>query len=158
MPSARREQRAERLAEQSREQRLAQRSLGVEGERPQGPFGGLPVSEIAIFAGLVGLGVWFASGRGATPLLIVSLAVIGLAVLEVICREHFSGYRSHATLLSAIPSMAIGIAVVSLIGEQSNRAPLLVAVAGPLFAGLLWLTRRRFKVARQERVVSRRRG
>jgi hypothetical protein len=154
-PSIRREERASRIAASAHDERLASRQLGTLGERPQSPFGGLPVSEIAIFAGLVGLVVWLV--RGGTVTLIVSLAVCALAVVEVTAREHFSGYRSHTTLLAAIPSLALGIGLLSLIGTaRRNRAPVLLAVAVPVFALLVWFLRRRFATARHERAVRRR--
>ncbi len=151
VPAQRREQRAERETALERDRARARRQLGTEGERPQSPFGGVPVSEIAIFAGLVGLVVWLI--EGGTAILIVSLAVCALGVVEVTAREHFSGYRSHASLLAAIPSLAIGIGVVSAVGVGRDRAPLLIGVAGPLFGLLFWFLRRRFQIARQARVV-----
>ncbi len=154
--STRREERAERAAVSERADRQASRQLGKLGERPPSPFAGLPVSEIAIFAGLVGLVVWLV--RGGTATLIVSLAVCALGVVEVTAREHFSGFRSHTMLLAAIPSLAVGIGVVSLLGTpRRERAPLLLGVAVPLFALLVWFLRRRFAIARHERAVRARR-
>jgi hypothetical protein len=151
VPSQRREQRAEQRVVATRETRRAQRQLGTVGQRPQGPFGGLPVSEIAIFAGLVALIVWLI--RGGTAVLVVALVVCTLGVLEVTAREHLSGYRSHATLLSAIPAVAVGIGVLSLIGDRRDRGPLLVAVAAPIYALLFWQLRKRFMAARQARLA-----
>jgi hypothetical protein len=150
--SERRERRDERTAATAHQQQRARRQLGTEGERPPGPFGGLPVSEIAIFAGVVAIVVWLL-GAGGTAVLVVGLVVCALGVIEVTAREHFSGYRSHATLLAAIPAVAIGIGVVSLIGRRSDRSPLLLVIAGPLFAFLFWLFRKRFQIARQARVA-----
>lgn len=133
------------------EDRRARRTLGTEGERPPSPFGGVPVSEIAIFAGLIGIVVWLFTGGIAA--LVVGLVVCTLGVIEVTAREHFTGFRSHATLLAAIPAVAIGIGVVSQIGDRSERAPLLIAVAGPIFGLVFWLLRRRFQSARQARVA-----
>lgn len=113
----------------------------------------MPVAEIAIFAGLVGLVVWLI--RGGTATLAVSLSVCALAVLEVTAREHFSGYRSHATLLAAVPAVVIAIAVVSAVGTRQDRAPLLIAIAAPIFSFLFWLLRKRFLVARHARMVRR---
>lgn len=156
VPSARREERAELQAASARQERVATRQLGSQGERPPSPFGGLPVSEIAIFAGLVALVVWLI--RGGTATLVVGLAVCALGVIEVTAREHFSGYRSHTTLLAAIPSVAIGIGLVSIISpNRNNRGPLLIAVAAPVFALLVWFLRRRFATARHERAVRGRR-
>jgi hypothetical protein len=150
--SQRREQCAEREALARRDERRATRQLGTEGERPPSPFGGLPVSEFLIFVGLVGLVVWLIVGGTAT--LIAGIAICTIGVLEVTAREHLSGYRSHATLLAAVPAIALGIGFVSLVGtDRRDRAPLLLAVAVPVFLFLFWLLRKRFQVARQARVA-----
>ena len=149
--SPRREQRAERQVLAARVQRRAHRQLGTEGERPPSPFGPIPVSEIAIFAGLVAIVVWLFSGEAAT--LVVGLIVCALGVVEVTAREHFSGYRSHATLLAAIPAVAIGIGLASALGSRRDRAPLLLAAGGPVFGVLFWLLRKRFQKARRARIA-----
>jgi hypothetical protein len=152
VPSARREQRVERTTTQTRQQRQADRQLGTVGERPPSPFGGVPVSEIAIFAGLVAIVVWLIGG--ALPVLVVGLTVTTLGVLEITGREHFSGYRSHTTLLAAIPAIALGIGVLSIVGtNKQNRAPFLIAIAVPVYAFLFWQLRKRFMAARQARVA-----
>jgi hypothetical protein len=43
------------------------------------------------------------------------------------------------------------------VGDKADRAPLLLAVSGSLFALLFWFLRRRFQIARQARVVRSRR-
>lgn len=151
MTSQRREQRVEREVLAARERRRANSSLGTYGERPPGPFGGLPISELAIFAGAVGLVVGWLEHNGV-PLL-VGLAVCVLGVVEVTAREHFSGYRSHSTLLAAIPTVVLVTAVWVAIGQPRNRA-LVVVAAAPFFALVLWLLRKRFQAARQRRVAS----
>jgi hypothetical protein len=151
-PSARREQRVERTTTQTRQQRQAERQLGTVGERPPSPFGGVPVSEIAIFAGLVAIVVWLIGGE--LSVLVVGLTVTTFGVLEITGREHFSGYRSHTTLLAAIPAVALGIGVLTLIGlDKRDRAPFLLAIAVPVYAFLFWLLRKRFMAARQARVA-----
>lgn len=124
--------------------------LGTVGERPEGLFGGLPVSELAILAGGVAFVVGVVGGGG--PPLYVGLIVLALGVLEFTAREHFSGYRSHTTLLAAIPALALATALELTIGAPSNRT-MLVAVALPVFALLFFLLRRRFLVARQARLA-----
>jgi hypothetical protein len=152
VPSPRRDERADRQARANQLERRAGRQLGTEGERPPSPFGGLPISEILIFAGLVAIVVWLFAGGVAT--LVVGIAVCALGVLEVTAREHLTGYRSHTTLLAAIPALALGIGVVSLVGTNRNeRAPVLLAIAVPVFAFLFWLLRKRFQIARQARVA-----
>jgi hypothetical protein len=132
-----------------RELKRGERVLGREGERPPSPFGGLPISELAILVGLIAAVIGFIQGGG--PALVVGLIVCALGVIEVTAREHFSGYRSHTALLAAIPSVALEAGVV-LAFKPSQRAVLVLAVV-PVFAGLFWWLRRRFLIARQARVA-----
>jgi hypothetical protein len=148
--STRRDERAEQRAQATREVRRGQRQLGREGDRPEGPFGGVPVSEIAILAGLVGVVVGFIRGGG--PVLFVGVGVIALGVLEITGREHFSGYRSHTTLLAAIPSLGLETAIVAAFGAPSQKFLLLV-FAVPLYCLLFWFFRKKFIAARQARVA-----
>jgi hypothetical protein len=148
--STRRETRAQLAVSAERERKRARRQLGREGERPEGPFGGLPISELAILLGFIAFVVGFIQGGGAA--LIVGIIVCALGVVEITAREHFSGFRSHTALLAAIPAVALEALVVKLFGEPKQRA-LLLGVAVPVFAILFWLLRRRFLAARQARVA-----
>jgi Flp pilus assembly protein TadB len=147
--TTRRELRAERQVSAER-RRHSSSSLGALGERPRSLFGPVPVSELAILAG----GIAFVVGmvRGGGPALYVGLIVLALGVVEFTAREHFSGYRSHTTLLAAIPSLAAATVLEVTLGTGDTRA-LLIAVAVPLFALLFYLLRRRFMVARQARLA-----
>ena len=149
MTSGRRDARVERQAQTKQEVRRGGRVLGREGERPEGPFGGLPISELGILLGLIAAVIGFIKGGG--PALIVGLIVCALGVIEITAREHFSGYRSHTALLAAIPSVAVEVGIV-LAFKPSQRA-LLVLVVVPIFAGLFWWLRKRFLTARQARVA-----
>jgi hypothetical protein len=155
VPSSRRDERAVRAAETERRRQRGQRQLGREGERPEGPFGGLPVSEVAIFLGIIGAVFGFLNGGG--PALVVGLVVCALGVCEITAREHFSGYRSHTALLAALPAVLIEVGVVAIFGEPKQRAFLLVVVV-PVFSILFWLLRRQFIIARQARVARSARG
>ncbi len=146
----RRERRAAGQAQATRDRRRANRQLGTEGERPPSPFGGLPISEVAIFAGIVGTAVGLIQGGG--PALIVGLIVCLLGVVEVTAREHFSGFRSHTSLLAGIPAVGAGIAVIAVFGQPGQRLIVLV-VAVPVYGLLFWLLRKRFRRARQARVA-----
>jgi len=148
--SQQRSPRAGREPTATRSQPVDRGALGTVGERPASPFGGLPVSELAILAGAVGIVVGLI--RGAGPALIVGLIVCALGVLEVTAREHFSGYRSHTTLLAAVPAVGVEAGLVSAFGEPRDRALLLLA-AVPVFAIAFWLLRRRFQRARQARLA-----
>ena len=115
------------------------------------------MSEVAIFVGAIAAAIGF-FGHDSSAL-VVGLVVCTLGVVEVTAREHFSGYRSHAALLAAIPAIGIGLGLVDLIGHGSiqrglegpSRTSLLSTI--PVFALLfLWL-RKRFRTARQARIV-----
>ena len=131
--------------------------LGTVGERPASPFAGLPVSEIAILAGGVAFvvgGIPVLSGRTPGPALIVGIIVVALGVIEVTAREHFSGYRSHTTLLAAIPTVGLEVALVATAGSRTTRGALLVVIV-PVFGGLFYVLRRAFIAARQRRIARR---
>lgn len=129
----------------------APRTLGTYGERPQGLFGPVPVSEIAIAAGMVALLVGFFGSN--TPALVTGVIICVLGVGEVTAREHFSGFRSHTTLLAAIPAVAAEAIYAFVIGVPSQRLLLLAPVV-PVFGLCFWLLRRSFQSARHARVVS----
>jgi len=124
--------------------------LGAYGERPASPFGGLPVSELAILAGAVALVVGVIHQGGAA--LAGGLILCLLGVTEVTAREHFSGYRSHTVLLAAVPAVVAEFVIALTVGPPRIKALLLVPVAG-VFAVCWWFLRRRFLVARQARLA-----
>ena len=132
------------------EQRPRRSPTGTYGERPPSPFGGLPISELAILAG----GVAFIVGviQSGGPALIAGAIICTLGVVEVTAREHFSGYRSHAMLLAALPAVGVETALVAAFGAPRTRALLLLAVV-PVFALGFWLLRKRFETARQARIA-----
>jgi hypothetical protein len=118
------------------------------GVRPPGWFGGVPVSEVAIAAGVVAVIVgWL---QKSSPALFVGIAVCFLGVLELTAREHFSGYRSHAALLAGMVAVATETAA-GVIAAPRTRLLLLIVIV-PVFAGVFVLLRRRFSAARQARV------
>jgi hypothetical protein len=124
--------------------------MGAYGERPSSPFGGLPVAEFAIFAGVIALIVGVIRRGG--PALIAGVVICLLGVTEVTSREHFSGYRSHTVLLAAIPAVVVEFAIVLTVGAPAVRLLLLVPV-GAVFGLCAWFLRRRFEVARQARIA-----
>lgn len=153
--STRRAERAERAARDRQahsERARAGRSLGTVGERPAGLFGGVPVSEFAIFAGLVALVIGTLDHGGAA--LEVGIIVMALGATEVAAREHLSGFRSHTTLLAFMPAVVVEAAYALVVGVPRQRILLLVPVI-PIFALCYWLLRRHFRVARHARVVGR---
>jgi hypothetical protein len=148
--SKRRDERSARERSDRRASTQSGRTLGTVGERPLGIFGGVPVSEFAIFAGIVALVIGMIDHGG--PALEVGIIVMALGVTEVTAREHFSGFRSHATLLALMPAVVLEAIYALVVGVPSQRILLLVPVI-PIFALSYWLLRRHFRVARHARVV-----
>jgi hypothetical protein len=124
--------------------------LGAYGERPPSPFGGLPVSEFAIFAGTIVLIIGVIRHGG--PALVGGVVLCLLGVSEVTAREHLSGYRSHTVLLAAIPAVVAEFVIVLTVGTPAVRVLLLVPVAA-VFGACAWFLRRQFLVARQARLA-----
>jgi hypothetical protein len=141
---------AQRQALVQSQQRQRDSMTGAYGERPENPFGGVPVSELAILAGAITA----AYGLFATvPVALgVGLGICTLGVVEFSAREHFTGYRSHTLLLAAIPAIALGLVLIALIGGSLGRTALLASVI-PVFAVSFWFLRKRFRIARQARIA-----
>jgi hypothetical protein len=133
------------------------------GERPQAPWHPFPLSELLILVGIVGSIVAWSRGvnHGGTGLLIASIACVMIGTVEVTLREHLSGYRSHAIMLSVLPPLALHSAVI-LITQAQTQVPrwlnvALLPIDGALFAVLYKLLRARFQDARRERTFAGRR-
>jgi len=154
VPSGRREHRAQRQAEPVAPPRPQERPrksrLDSRGERPPNLFGGVPVSEIAIFAGIVAAVVGYLEGGG--PPLIVGVILCALGVIEFTAREHFTGYRSHMTLLAAIPTVGVEFALVRVLPGSLLPVGALVGDA-IVFALAFWLLRKRYLRAKQARLA-----
>ena len=110
----------------------------------------MPVSEIAIFAGIIALVVGLITG--GQPALVVGAIVCGLGVTEVTAREHFSGFRSHSTLLAAVPAVIVEVAFALLVGVPSQRLLLLVPLIA-VWVPCFWLLRKTFQTARHARLA-----
>lgn len=143
-------ERAQRRPAQSR----PQRDPGGVGERPQAPWHPLPLSELLILVGMIGTVVGLA--RQAAAVLFAGLGAVLLGTLDFSIREHLSGYRSHTTMLAAIPTAlfhggaALGLSAAGAPSTALIAVPLVLDV--PLFAVLFKLLRARFQDARRERV------
>ncbi len=120
------------------------------GEPPPNPFGGLPVSELAIFFGAISAIVGWVDK--AAPAWIAGIVICALGVTEVTAREHFSGYRSHTTLLAGIAAGTVAVALILLVGGALQRGTVLL-VALAVFAILVWPLRKRNLTARQARLI-----
>ncbi len=89
-------------------------SRPTQAERPRPPWHPLPLAEILILAGAIGLVVGLGRGPntgGRTPLLL-GVAAVGIGTIEFSVREHRSGFRSHTMLLAFLPVVVFHTLVV----------------------------------------------
>lgn len=123
------------------------------GERPRPAWHPLPLSELLILVGAIGVLVGLGKGlsHGGPPLL-AGIAAVALGTLEVTLREHRSGYRSHTIMLAALP-VVIFHSVVVLATSAFTRVPAVVnaglfALDLLLFLAMFRLLRSNFLTAR----------
>ena len=107
--------------------------------RPPAPWGNFPLTQLAVLAGLILIGIGLFTGDPA--LLLGGLLLGSLGGLELSLREHFAGYRSHTTLLSGV-----GAVVVALLTWFGAGLPFAISLglAAAAFIGLFYLLRRAF--------------
>jgi hypothetical protein len=133
------------------------------GERPPPPWHPLPLSEILILFGALGVVVGFLRAAGASSVnsalsrggaaLIAGLAAVIIGTVEVTLREHLSGYRSHTIILALLPVIVLDAAAVLALAPFGTAARLAMLAADiAVFAFLYKLLRARFLDARRERV------
>ena len=128
-------------------------------ERPQAPWHPLPLSELLILVGAIGTVVGLQRGisHGAAPLL-AGLAAVVVGTVEVTLREHLSGFRSHAALLSLLAAVVVHTAVVLIVAAFTSTPRALnvalLALDAAVFAAVFKLLRARFRDARRERVFA----
>jgi hypothetical protein len=135
------------------------RSHGADS-RPQAPWHPLPLSELLILVGAVGVVVAvFVAAEVSPALLLASIGAVALGTFEVTLREHLGGFRSHTLLLALVPVVVLHSAVLLVAGAFTTvprwvNIPLLaldIAIASVLFKVL----RLRFLDAQRERRFAR---
>ena len=105
----------------------------TEPERPKAPWHPFPLVELCVLAGIVLLVLGlldFKSDRGKA-MLVTGMLLGSLGGLDTALREHFSGFRSHAMLIAALPAVAVA-AILFFAGAPwpaVSLAPILVFVA-----------------------------
>jgi hypothetical protein len=100
----------------------------TEPERPKAPWHPFPLVELCVLAGIVLLVLGlldFKSDRGKA-MLVTGMLLGSLGGLDTALREHFSGYRSHAMVIAALPAVAVA-AILYFAG-----APWLVVSVAPV--------------------------
>jgi hypothetical protein len=117
-------------------------------ERPKAIWHPVPVSEIWIALGLIGVMVGLLRGGAASAArpLVLGFAVLALGVLEVAAREHVTGFRRHTALLAFLISAVIHGALVlwlpvRLIGAGALAVDLVVFAAACGVLDAVWRCR-----------------
>ena len=111
-------------------------------ERPKPPWHPVPLVELCVLVGLVLLvlgALNLRSDRGKV-MLVIGMALGSLGGLDTALREHLAGYRSHTTVIAALPAVTTAALLFFA------RAPWIVLILGAVavFAVLFWWMRRVF--------------
>ena len=139
-----RRRRAQTVAAGGTARRSGKRGRPSIDERPPPPWGSFPLSELAVLVSIVMLiGSFFVRGTTGGVMFIAGLLLGTLAGLEVSIREHFSGFRSHSTLLAG--ALAIATMTVVALAAGSVFVPILLAVAVAVFGIAFWSLREIFR-------------
>src|SRR6266536_95736 len=148
-PSARGSTRAERDA--ARRRRAAAAAAGeprrtgrAARERPPAPWGSFPLTELTVLLGILFLlGAFLVRGERGKTMLAAGLVLGSLGGLEVSIREHFGGFKSHTTMLSAACGI-LTIVVVTLV-VHPIKLWIVALAALAVFATAFWSFREAFK-------------
>ena len=106
-------------------------------EAPPAPWHPVPLVELSVLAGIVLIVIGFTTSGDDRPVFIFGgLALVSLAALELAVREHFAGYRSHTTLLSAVAAVLAAAALWFTPMPQEGLLIAAVVVGALAFRGL----------------------
>ena len=115
-------------------------------ERPPAPWGKFPLVELVVLLALILFPLSFVVGGARGKVMLTAALVFGsLGGLELSIREHFSGFRSHTTLLAGVAGFA-SMAILFVLGGKSDLTRvLMIPVGGLVFLCAFWLFRQAFK-------------
>lgn len=111
--------------------------------RPKPPWHPVPLIELSVLAGIVAIvvGIINREDEQGRLAILLGLALASLAGLDTAVREHFTGYRSHSSLLAAMPTVLTAI----LMGVIGVDLPIVLPAALVVFAISFWFLRSGFK-------------
>lgn len=143
---AARRRRAQALAQAESSGRQPRRRPGKTSfeDRPPAPWGSFPLVELCVLAGIILLVAGFlVRGQRGPVMVVCGLALGSLAGLELSIREHFSGFRSHTTLLAGAVACA-ALAATFFLTKGSSVRVIVPIVGGVVFLIAFWLFRQAF--------------
>jgi hypothetical protein len=111
-------------------------------ERPPAPWGTFPLVELVVLLSLVLLVLGFVlQGTRGVTMIIAGITLGSLAGLELSIREHFTGFRSHTSVLAGAPAVLVLAA-----GFFLGLPPIVNLLAGlAVFGAGFYLLREAFK-------------
>jgi hypothetical protein len=113
-------------------------------DRPPAPWGNFPLSELAVLVSIVLIILSFVvRGDQGVVMFAAGLLLGTLAGLEVSIREHFSGFRSHSTLLAGSAAIVTITAIALAAGEVF--VPILLGAGLAVFGLVFWSLREAFR-------------
>jgi hypothetical protein len=111
-------------------------------DRPKPPWHPVPLVELSVLVGIVllVLGALNIDEDRGKIMLVLGMALGSLGGLDTALREHFAGYRSHTTIIAALP------AVVTAAALYFARVPwpVLIGATAVVFAVVFTLARNAF--------------
>ena len=112
-------------------------------QRPKPPWHPVPLIEISVLAGIVAIVVGIINREDEQGRLAILLGVslASLAGLDTAVREHYGGFRSHSSLLAAMPTVFTAI----LMGVIGVNVPIILPAALVVLAIAFWYFRSVFK-------------
>jgi hypothetical protein len=117
--------------------------------RPQPIWAPFPLTEIALFIGVVLFGVGFVLGSGRGAAMIGAGAfILTVTVTEMCLREHLAGFKSHTLLLAFLPVVVLHSLIYFVISDDW-RGPAPVFVDLSVFAVLALLLHQKYRAAHQ---------
>ena len=119
-------------------------------DRPKPPWHPVPLVELSVLVGIVllVLGALNLDEDRGKLMLVLGMGLGSLGGLDTALREHFAGYRSHTTIIAALP------AVVTAAALYFAKAPWIAVMAGAAVAfGAVFTLARRAYIRRAKRAL-----